>query len=182
MQLSETVQWGLRGHTQSRQAHRWFQEKLQPTWLMSLASPAFKTSLLLIQHSCPEFAKPVSESSSYLRYFWESPRNTSMFSSSGLFVTCHTALDCVPFPLDPLQHKHRPSAKPEHNQDQPTTVIKIFWKHQDNTIPLQYSCLGNPIDRRAWGATVHGVARVRHDLTSKQQQKTAQNKILKPWR
>ena len=30
--------------------------------------------------------------------------------------------------------------------------------------PLQYSCLENPIDRGAWQATVHGVARVRHDL------------------
>ena len=26
-----------------------------------------------------------------------------------------------------------------------------------NGNPLQYSCLENPIDRRAWGATVHGV-------------------------
>ena len=26
-----------------------------------------------------------------------------------------------------------------------------------NGNPLQYSCLGNPIDRRAWWATVHGV-------------------------
>ena len=25
--------------------------------------------------------------------------------------------------------------------------------------PLQYSCLENPMDRRAWGATVHGVAK-----------------------
>ena len=24
--------------------------------------------------------------------------------------------------------------------------------------PIQYSCLGNPMDRRAWWATVHGVA------------------------
>ena len=24
--------------------------------------------------------------------------------------------------------------------------------------PLQYSCLGNPMDRRAWWGTVHGVA------------------------
>ena len=32
-----------------------------------------------------------------------------------------------------------------------------------NGNPLQYSCLGNPIDRGAWWATVHGVARVRHD-------------------
>ena len=33
--------------------------------------------------------------------------------------------------------------------------------------PLQYSCLGNPMDRAAWWATVHGVARVRHDLVTK---------------
>ena len=29
--------------------------------------------------------------------------------------------------------------------------------------PLQSSCLENPIDRGAWRATVHGVARVEHD-------------------
>ena len=28
-----------------------------------------------------------------------------------------------------------------------------------NGNPLQYSCLGNPIDRGAWWATVHGVAK-----------------------
>ena len=27
-----------------------------------------------------------------------------------------------------------------------------------NGIPLQYSCLENPMDRGAWWATVHGVA------------------------
>ena len=30
-----------------------------------------------------------------------------------------------------------------------------------NGNPLQYSCLENPMDRGAWGATVHGVARVK---------------------
>ena len=35
--------------------------------------------------------------------------------------------------------------------------------------PLQYSCLGNPMDRGAWRATVHRVAkRVGHDLVTKQ--------------
>ena len=29
---------------------------------------------------------------------------------------------------------------------------------EGNGNPLQYSCLGNPMDRRAWQATVHGVA------------------------
>ena len=33
--------------------------------------------------------------------------------------------------------------------------------------PLQYSCLENPLDRRAWQATVYGVTRVGHDLATK---------------
>ena len=36
-----------------------------------------------------------------------------------------------------------------------------------NSNPLQYSCLENPMDREAWHATVHGVARVGHDLSTK---------------
>ena len=35
--------------------------------------------------------------------------------------------------------------------------------------PLQYSCLENPMDREAWRATVHGTARVRHDLATDRQ-------------
>ena len=30
---------------------------------------------------------------------------------------------------------------------------------EGNDNPPQYSCLGNPMDREAWGATVHGVAK-----------------------
>ena len=32
--------------------------------------------------------------------------------------------------------------------------------------PLQYSCLGNPLDRGAWWATVYGVPRVGHSLVT----------------
>ena len=36
--------------------------------------------------------------------------------------------------------------------------------------PLWYSCLGNPVDRGAWWAIVHGVTkRVSHNLATKQQ-------------
>ena len=35
---------------------------------------------------------------------------------------------------------------------------------------LQYFCLENPMDREAWWATVHGIARVRHDLATKPSQ------------
>ena len=34
---------------------------------------------------------------------------------------------------------------------------------EGNGSPLQRSCLGNPVDRRAWWATVHGVAEL--DMT-----------------
>ena len=35
---------------------------------------------------------------------------------------------------------------------------------EGNGNPLQYSSLENPMDGGAWQATIHGVARVRHDL------------------
>ena len=38
---------------------------------------------------------------------------------------------------------------------------------EGNGKPLQYSCLENPMDRGAWWATVHGVARVRCNLVTK---------------
>ena len=38
---------------------------------------------------------------------------------------------------------------------------------EGNGNSLQYSCLGNPMDRGAWWAIVHGVTRVRHDLETK---------------
>ena len=39
---------------------------------------------------------------------------------------------------------------------------------EGNGNPLQYSCLGNPMERGAWWATVHGV--VESDMTKEQQQ------------
>ena len=38
---------------------------------------------------------------------------------------------------------------------------------EGNGNPLQYSCLENPMDGGVWQATVHGVARVGHDLATK---------------
>ena len=32
---------------------------------------------------------------------------------------------------------------------------------EENGNPLQHSCLGNPMDRGAWRATVHGVTKSR---------------------
>ena len=41
---------------------------------------------------------------------------------------------------------------------------------EGNGSPLQYCCLENPMDRGAWQATVHGVARVGHDLATKERE------------
>ena len=35
-----------------------------------------------------------------------------------------------------------------------------------NGNPLQYSCLGNPMDGGAWWAIIHALKRVRHDLVN----------------
>ena len=47
---------------------------------------------------------------------------------------------------------------------------------EGNGSPLQYSCLGNPLDRGGWQAAVHGGRRrVGHDLATKQQQLSMQD-------
>ena len=38
---------------------------------------------------------------------------------------------------------------------------------EGNSNPLQYSCLESPMDRGAWQAAVHRVARVEHNLANK---------------
>jgi len=40
---------------------------------------------------------------------------------------------------------------------------------EGNSNPFLYSCLGNPMDRGAWQATVHGVAKSQTQLSDKQQ-------------
>ena len=40
---------------------------------------------------------------------------------------------------------------------------------EENGNPLQYSCLGNPMDRGAWQARDWGHKRIRHKLATKQQ-------------
>ena len=53
---------------------------------------------------------------------------------------------------------------------------------EGNDNPLQYSCLGNPMDRGAWWATVRGVTkRVGHDsATENNNELFLLMKLLKP--
>ena len=50
---------------------------------------------------------------------------------------------------------------------QETRVPSLLWEDapgEGNENPLQYSCLGNLIDRGAWQAAVHGVAKSQTQL------------------
>ena len=44
---------------------------------------------------------------------------------------------------------------------------------EGNGTLLQYFCLGNPMDREAWWATVHGIARAGHGLETKSSHNTS---------
>ena len=55
---------------------------------------------------------------------------------------------------------------------------------EENDNPLQWSCLGNPMDRRVWQATVCGVAKNQTRLSNKHTHNTLQrleanSKLLK---
>ena len=51
---------------------------------------------------------------------------------------------------------------------QPTQVQSLGRKDslEKGMATREYSCLENPTDRGAWQATVHGIARVGHDLAT----------------
>ena len=52
------------------------------------------------------------------------------------------------------------------NAGDPGSIPGLGWSPgEGNGNPLQYSCLENPMDRGAWWATVHGVAKTRTRLS-----------------
>ena len=61
-------------------------------------------------------------------------------------------------------------------KNQPAIQETLVWSLSQED-PLQY-CLGNLMDRGVQHATVHGVARVRHDLVTKQQQQYVHNTFI----
>ena len=54
-----------------------------------------------------------------------------------------------------------------HRQTPNPLYLRIDKLGKGNGTPLQYSCLKNPMDRRAFQATVHGVTRVGYDWATK---------------
>ena len=60
------------------------------------------------------------------------------------------------------------SKESAHNAGDPGSIPGLGRSPgEGNGNPLQYSCLGNPMDRGIWQATFHGVAKVRQRLSNK---------------
>ena len=57
------------------------------------------------------------------------------------------------------QQVKNPPAMQKTQQIQFQSLSREDPLEKGNGNPLQYSCLGNLVDRRAWQATVHGVAK-----------------------
>ena len=51
------------------------------------------------------------------------------------------------------------SLNPSFDPSMPDSSLDPEYLAQGNGNPLKYSCLGNSMDRGAWWATVHGVAK-----------------------
>ena len=55
-----------------------------------------------------------------------------------------------------------------HSAGDLSSIPMFGWSPgEGNGNPLQFSCLENHVDRRAWQAAVHGATRVGHDLATK---------------
>ena len=87
-------------------------------------------------------------------------------------------------------HKHRPIMAPflgaqrsrihlQCRRHEFTGSGRSLRKGNDN--PSQYSCLGNPMNRGAWRATVHGAAKIRTRLVAEQQLPQQKQVVIKKW-
>ena len=58
-----------------------------------------------------------------------------------------------------LSTQKNPPANAEDTRDISSISGWERFPGEGNGYPLQYSCLGNPMDKGAWWATVHGIAK-----------------------
>ena len=94
------------------------------------------------------------------------PMDCSLPGSSvhGIFQARVLEWGAIAFSSDGLLLSHKKGMKLSYflaimNKADMTIPIHIFG--EGNGTPLQYSCLENPMDRGAWKAAVHGVAKSR---------------------
>ena len=121
--------------------------------------PSLEMTSLTPQANCPSYSYCLCQS----------------LSSMTLAVACNYAFIWVIFfylclPL-PWSHapcgKHRVQLIPLCNPSSYLVQVQPLSQEDplEKEMPLQYSCLENPMDRGAWWATVHGVAKSRTQLS-----------------
>ena len=90
------------------------------------------------------------------KWFWKIILYTHTHIHTDIHIHTHTA------PLISQMIKHLPA-----NEGDPRLIPGVGRSPgKGNGNPLQYSCLGNPMVRGAWWATVHGVAKSRTQLSN----------------
>ena len=91
------------------------------------------------------------------------------FLLQGIFLTQGSNLFSLYWQADslPLSHHGSPRVKnlPANAGDSSLILGLGRYPGEGNGNPLQYSCLRNPMDRGAWWAAVHGVAKSRTRLS-----------------
>ena len=95
-------------------------------------------------------------------------------SSHNSFTSCYTTVPVCKTAVRLVQGIHcgllcgSDGKESSCNEEDPGSTAGLEWSPGEGKgYPLQYSCLENPMDRGAGQATVHRVARVRHDLATK---------------
>ena len=112
---------------------------------------AVNNSLAKVQLLLPQRTRP-----SIKGVFWKEDLHSYLSVTAPL-----ETLSVFPYWLLPLSTSHKCRS---FAPDSP------FPPGGGNGNPLQYSCWGNPMDRGAWRAIALGIARVGHNLVTKQQQ------------
>ena len=93
---------------------------------------------------------------------WSSWNEQKLFSMKSAFTTQPSSLFCIYFVNAEIMGFLGGSDSKESscNAEDLDSIPKSGRSPEEgNGNPLQYSCLGNPMDRGAWWATVHGVAK-----------------------
>ena len=110
-----------------------------------LEKPHFKSSGVICQSQTPNLSPPA-----------HSQRKDFFFRSSQIIYPGFPDVSAVKTPL----------ANTGDARDEGSIPVSGRSPGEGNGSLLQYSCLGNPMGREAWWATVHGVTRVRHNLVT----------------
>ena len=102
--------------------------------------------------STEQFASTVGNNYPQTKHFF-GLKQTTISKIRTILDRIHGSLDLAEGFLGGSMEKNLPA-----NAGTPGSILRLGRSPREgNDIPLQYSCLGNPMKRGAWWAAVHGV-------------------------